>query len=190
MSDESHLDTDHQIPGTTITLTGRYALPFDAYKRRGNTDVIVVHCADTPPTMDIGAAEIRKWHVEGNGWLDIGYHWVIRRNGNIERGRPTWAVGSGVEGFNSHSIHICLVGGANKHGQAEDNFTPAQKDTLFLLINTLRGAGPYSHCKVLGHRDFPKVTKQCPSFDAPAWFAAETEKVNKPGLLGGKGLVA
>ena len=49
----------------------------------------VVHCADTPAEMDIGAAEIRKWHTEDNGWDDIGYHYVIRRDGILENGRDT-----------------------------------------------------------------------------------------------------
>lgn len=46
-----------------------------------------IHCAATPPGMDIGADELRRWHVEGNGWSDIGYHYVIRRNGAVEFGR-------------------------------------------------------------------------------------------------------
>ena len=48
-------------------------------------DDIIIHCAATYPAMDIGAAEIRQWHVRDNGWSDIGYHFVIRRNGVVER---------------------------------------------------------------------------------------------------------
>ena len=50
-------------------------------------NTVVVHCAATKPSMDIGAKEIRRWHVDGNGWADIGYHYVIRRSGCIDSGR-------------------------------------------------------------------------------------------------------
>lgn len=52
---------------------------------RNKTDYIVVHCAATKPSMDIGADTIRDWHVNGNGWRDIGYHLVIKRNGDVEK---------------------------------------------------------------------------------------------------------
>jgi hypothetical protein len=47
---------------------------------------IVVHCADTYADMNIGVEQIRKWHLK-RGWNDVGYHYVIRRNGQIELGR-------------------------------------------------------------------------------------------------------
>ena len=48
---------------------------------RKKTEMIVVHCAATKPSMDIGASEIKKWHVDDNGWDDIGYHYIIKRGG-------------------------------------------------------------------------------------------------------------
>ena len=51
---------------------------------RTKTDMIVIHCASTPASMDIGVKEIKKWHVEDNKWDDIGYHYVIRRDGTLE----------------------------------------------------------------------------------------------------------
>ena len=47
---------------------------------RKSTDYIVIHCAATKASMDIGLTEIRKWHVQDNGWRDVGYHYIIRRN--------------------------------------------------------------------------------------------------------------
>lgn len=41
---------------------------------------IIVHCAATPPSMDVGAAQIDAWHKE-RGWKGIGYHFVITRGG-------------------------------------------------------------------------------------------------------------
>jgi N-acetylmuramoyl-L-alanine amidase len=69
-------------------------------------DLLVVHCSATVATADIGAAVIRDWHKQ-RGFKDIGYHYVIRRDGKIERGRPEQQVGAHVQGFNAHSIGIC-----------------------------------------------------------------------------------
>lgn len=118
---------------------------------------IVVHCADTYASMDIGAEEIRKWHVEDNGWSDIGYHYVIRRNGAIEHGRPLEKSGAHVRGHNKHSIGICLVG-----GKPDFNFTLPQILSLKSLLNELTGA--YLNAVVCGHRDLDD-SKTCPNFD-------------------------
>lgn len=62
-------------------------------------DRIVIHCSASPDNRDIGAEEIRQWH-KSQGWKDIGYHWVIRRDGTIEQGRKEFDIGSHVKGFN------------------------------------------------------------------------------------------
>jgi N-acetyl-anhydromuramyl-L-alanine amidase AmpD len=53
---------------------------------RKKTDYLIIHCAATKPSMDIGVNEIRKWHLD-RGWRDVGYHYMIRRNGEVELGR-------------------------------------------------------------------------------------------------------
>ena len=53
-----------------------------------NINRIILHCSATPEGRYTSANEIRKWHVNGNGWSDIGYHYVIRIDGTIEKGRP------------------------------------------------------------------------------------------------------
>lgn len=134
---------------------------------------IVVHCSATPPDMDIGADEIRRWHIEDNGWSDIGYHYVIRRTGVIEHGRPLDYQGAHVRGHNHESVGICLVGGVNKDAQPDANFTAAQYASLESLISLLLPRFPGA--AVRGHRDFPGVTKACPSFDAVAWWSRRNE---------------
>jgi hypothetical protein len=136
-------------------------------KSRARTDFIAVHCAATPPTADIGRADIDRWH-RAKGWLMIGYHFVIRRNGEIEIGRPVDAVGAHVEGYNSISVGICLVGGVDAKGKSEDNFTNSQWETLAKLVRELKAK--YPNAKVQGHRDFPKVAKDCPCFDVQDWL--------------------
>jgi N-acetyl-anhydromuramyl-L-alanine amidase AmpD len=126
---------------------------------------IVLHCSATPAKMDIGAKEITAWHKE-RGMLTIGYHFVIRRNGTVEKGRDIGTVGAHVEGHNAKTIGICLVGGVNAKMKPEANFTGEQFITLKSLLNTLKAS--YPTATILGHRDYnPK--KACPSFDVKPW---------------------
>ena len=77
--------------------------------------------------MDIDAETIRDWHVNGNGWSDIGYHYVIKRNGLVEAGRPVSISGAHAKGHNADSIGICLVGGMLEDmSKADANFSLAQ----------------------------------------------------------------
>ena len=67
-------------------------------------NLIVIHCSATPPDQKIGAEEIRDWHVNGNKWSDIGYHYVIRRNGVIDVGRDVSVAGAHAKGYNHGAI--------------------------------------------------------------------------------------
>ena len=58
--------------------------------------------------MDIGLNEIRKWHLD-LGWRDVGYHYIIRRNGEVELGRSIRDTGSHARGYNHKSVGLCLV---------------------------------------------------------------------------------
>jgi N-acetyl-anhydromuramyl-L-alanine amidase AmpD len=135
--------------------------------KRAQTKWIVVHCAATPPALNVGVKEIREWHLK-RGFKDIGYHFVIRRDGTVERGRPEDEVGAHVEGMNGISVGICLVGGVNEAMKAENNFTEAQFQSLEGMINALKKR--YPAASVRGHRDFLGVRKDCPSFDVAAWM--------------------
>lgn len=145
-------------------------MPKVQFKPRTSTEYIVVHCAATKATMDIGVREIRQWHVQ-KGWLDIGYHFVIRRNGTVENGRPHDVVGSHVKDFNSRSLGICLAGGIDAKGNPENNFTPEQFNSLKLLL--LAQKRTYPGAKIVGHRDL-NSGKACPSFDVGPWLIAES----------------
>lgn len=134
---------------------------------RKRTDWIVVHSSATQAKSNIGAKEIRQWHRE-KGWIDIGYHFVIRRDGTVETGRPENVVGAHVENHNSNSIGICMVGGVDAKGKAEDNYTPAQYAALAAKLRELKAR--YPDAKVQGHRDFPNVKKDCPCFDVRKWI--------------------
>lgn len=142
-------------------------MPKVQFNKRTRTDLIVIHCAATKPTMDIGLREIRQWHVQ-RGWLDVGYHYIIRRDGRIEEGRPRDAVGAHVEGHNSTSLGICLVGGIDATGKPEDNFTHEQWASLEGLVWEASTVW-YQDARIVGHRDLDSG-KACPSFDVKQWL--------------------
>ena len=124
---------------------------------------VIIHAADTPANMDIGAAEIRRWHVEGNGWADIGYHFVIRRSGLVETGRDESTPGAHVRGHNTGSLGVCMVG-----GKPGCNFTAGQWAALEALVTDILKRYGLSVGDVYGHNDFDNG-KTCPTFDAKAW---------------------
>ena len=127
--------------------------------------MVVIHCSATPPSMDIGAKEIRKWHVEDNGWRDIGYHLVIRRNGIAEGGRPLHVTPAAQRGYNKGSIAICLVGGVDQDNSPEDNFTLEQFEMLRTELLWLRDE--YDIVSIVGHSDL--ANKDCPCFNVTDW---------------------
>ncbi len=137
--------------------------------KRKETKYIAVHCAATPDGMDIGVKEIDRWH-RAKGFLKVGYHFVVRRGGQLEIGRDEDEIGAHVQGYNAVSIGVCLVGGvdADDVSKAENNFTEEQFSTLRTLLERLQIQ--YPDAEVLGHRDFPDVAKACPSFDVRAWL--------------------
>jgi N-acetylmuramoyl-L-alanine amidase len=143
--------------GTLIRLCGFMFLPVD----RTITEIIV-HCTATPEGKDYTVDDIRRWHKE-QGWSDIGYHYVIYRDGSIHEGRNVKYSGAHCTGHNANSIGVVYIGGVSKDGKtAKDTRTKAQKRALLQVMRTLRAA--YPSARIYGHRDFAK--KDCPSFDA------------------------
>ena len=134
---------------------------------RSKTDYIVIHCAATKASMDIGLKEIRKWHVQDNGWRDVGYHYIIRRNGEVELGRSIRDTGAHAAGYNHKSVSVCMVGGMAEDNSAENNFTPHQWVALIMEVKKL--SETYPDAKIIGHNEISE--KECPSFDVQQWKA-------------------
>lgn len=141
---------------------------------------IAIHCSATKPSVNVDAAMIDRWHRK-QGWLQIGYHFVITRAGKVEKGRPLGMQGAHVAGFNDRSIGICLAGGIGESSdRPENNFTDDQFAALGELLNELRPQFP-ADVVVQGHRDFFGDTnkdgvidrrdwlKDCPCFDVKSW---------------------
>ena len=100
-------------------------LDFNSLSERSYTDMIVIHHTGSPD-MDASAEQIHGWHL-GNGWSGIGYHYVIRKDGTIERGRPEWSIGSHAYGENSHTIGIHLSGDFEQAYPTEDQIESCAK---------------------------------------------------------------
>jgi N-acetyl-anhydromuramyl-L-alanine amidase AmpD len=126
-------------------------------------DLIIIHCADTLPDNRLDVEDIRRWHKE-QGWDDVGYHFVITTDGTLQKGRSIEKIGSHVQGYNTNSIGICLIGGKkDKYGK---KFTGIQfttlKDLLIRLTKTYRGV-------ILGHCELDNK-KTCPNFNVQQWL--------------------
>ena len=138
--------------------------------KRSSTELIVIHCTATRPSMDVGRVEVDAWHRH-RGFLGIGYHYVIRRDGLLEEGRDSEEVGAHARGFNDSSISIAMVGGVTEKDItiSENNFTDEQWVALKALVKRLKDL--YPDAEVIGHRDLPNVLKECPAFDVKEWAA-------------------
>ena len=114
-------------------------------------DLIVIHCTATKEGSDFDVDTIRSWHVNRRGFRDIGYHFLIRLDGTIEKGRPIDQPGAHAKGYNKHSIGVVYVGGLNKDGKPKDTRTVAQYHALRRCVETLKVI--YGEMDVVGHRD-------------------------------------
>jgi N-acetyl-anhydromuramyl-L-alanine amidase AmpD len=132
-------------------------------------NLIIIHCTATPPEFDIDVETVRRWHIFERGFNDIGYHYLIKRDGTLESGRPVDMVGAHASGYNQNSIGVALVGGISKKGAAVNNFTNEQFDTLKKLLNELKST--YEGIKIIGHNEVSN--KACPSFNVQEWLKAD-----------------
>lgn len=121
------------------------------------TQVVVVHCSDTPNGRHHTAEEIHQWHL-ANGWDGIGYHYVIQLDGTVEAGRPHYWKGSHCRGMNDN-IGICLIG--------RDKFTKQQEVALWTLLDKLEA-------EPTGHYIYDSG-KTCPNFDVTEWYKLREE---------------
>lgn len=142
-------------------------------------DEIIVHCSATRPEWMAGqslaakAHEIRVWHL-ANGWSDIGYHWMIDRDGSVLPGRPEGVAGAHVKNRNARTIGVCLIGGfgSSANDCFSEHFTPAQDAALRALIAQIEDR--HAVKKVSGHNDY--AGKACPGFRVARWLDGRGER--------------
>ena len=136
--------------------------------------LIVIHCSATKENETFTEIELEKSHRQ-RGLNGIGYHYYIRRDGNIKSTRPVRKPGAHARGHNLGSIAICYEGGLNQRGVPKDTRTEWQRHSLRVLVRAL--LMDYPEAKVAGHRDLSpdrnnngevepmEWTKQCPCFE-------------------------
>ena len=133
-----------------------------------NIKELIVHCSATPEGKDYSVDTIRQWHLQ-RGFSDIGYHYVIYRDGSIHIGRDESIIGAHCTGHNTNSIGICYIGGCASDGKTpKDTRTTEQKQSLVKLLKELKIK--YPQASIHGHRDF--ANKACPSFDATKEYSS------------------
>lgn len=118
-------------------------LNFGDLTKRGKTDSIILHNSGVTALQDVNI--IHNYHLS-KGWAGIGYNFYVRKDGNIYRGRPEWAVGAHATGYNSVSIGICFEGNFDVE-QMTDEQVKAGKELVAYLKNK------YDINKVLRHSD-------------------------------------
>tara|TARA_Y100000593_G_scaffold45350_2_gene86287 strand:+ start:2775 stop:3152 length:378 start_codon:yes stop_codon:yes gene_type:complete len=121
--------------------------------------------------MDIDAEWVKKVHIQ-RGFRTIGYHFFIKRDGSIERGRELREIGAHAYGKNAVSVGICLAGGIDEDGNPENNFTSEQMDALNRRVKALLRIFP--DADVIGHNEIGN--KACPSFDVKEWRKRNVEQ--------------
>ena len=134
--------------------------------------LIVIHCSAVRPDQTSSAAQIDTWHRERGFKLGIGYHYVIRRNGDLELGRPEYMVGAHCLNHNAHSIGVCYEGGLDIRGQPADTRTEAQKASLRTLLEELHRR--YPRAVIIGHHDLNPM-KACPCIENVAHEFADLQ---------------
>ena len=150
--------------GIVGTKTLALLIPQRLKRSKRHITDIIIHCSATPEGKDYTVQDIRRWHKQ-QGWSDIGYHYVVYRNGHIEPGRDVDIAGAHCEGHNAKTIGVCYIGGVAKDGKtAKDTRTLAQKAALLSLLTDLKAI--YPQARIVGHRDYDTKGKACPSFDA------------------------
>ena len=141
--------------------------------------LIVIHCSATREDREFTEYDLDICHRR-RGFNGTGYHFYIRKNGDIKSTRPLERIGAHTRGFNKESIGICYEGGLDARGNPKDTRTPEQRSALHLLVYQL--LQQFRNARVCGHRDLSpdldgdgtvepwEWVKQCPCFEVSKEF--------------------
>lgn len=137
-------------------------------------DMIVIHCSATRADVPLSPRQLEEMHRQ-RGFDGCGYHYYVRRDGEIYTMRPVDRPGAHAKGYNQHSIGVCYEGGLDEQGRPADTRTELQKRSLRVLVRVL--AMDFQTRRIVGHRDLSpdldgdgviepeEWTKVCPCFD-------------------------
>lgn len=122
-------------------------------KGRRNVNKIIIHHSASSQSTTVD--QIRDWHVKGNGWSDIGYHFIILADGSVEAGRHINRTGAHCKGQNKGSIGVCVVGNTNSEPP-----TAPQIESLWGKLKMLMEDYNLDRRNIYGHKDFGAT--ECP----------------------------
>lgn len=151
---------EHNLKIDGIVGDKTFAKMFPAKNNPRQITEIIIHCSATPEGKDYTVKDIDSWH-RARGFNQIGYHWVIYRDGSIVPGRDESVIGAHCTGHNAKSIGICYIGGMDSGNKnPKDTRTPEQKEALLHLLELKKAQ--YPNATIHGHYEF--AAKACPSF--------------------------
>ena len=137
-------------------------------------DMIVIHCSATRADVPLSPRQLDEMHRQ-RGFDGCGYHYYVRRDGEICTMRPVDRPGAHAKGYNQHSIGVCYEGGLDEQGRPADTRTELQKRSLRVLVRVL--AMDFQTRRIVGHRDLSpdldgdgliepeEWVKECPCFE-------------------------
>lgn len=128
-------------------------LDFNYMDTRSKTEQIILHHSGVTVLQSVET--IHNYHKNTNGWSGIGYHFYVRKDGNIYRGRPENTVGAHCQGQNYNSIGICFEGNFEKEEMGEKQIKSGRE-----LVNFLLDKYNLSKEDVKKHNDFGSTV--CP----------------------------
>ena len=131
-------------------------LSFRAMDKRSFTEQIVCHHSGVTVLQTVET--IHNYHKNTNGWSGIGYHFYVRKNGKVYRGRPENTVGAHCVGANYNSIGICFEGNFDKEKMGDAQVKAGQELVAYLKKK-------YGISKVKKHNDFGNT--DCPGKNFP-----------------------
>ena len=120
-------------------------------------DTLVIHCSATKDGDSVNWQAIRKYHTEVQKWADIGYHFGIEYvNGRPECliGRIPTVPGAHVQGHNSYSLGLCVVGDFDVYPPSEMTWNFTVKICKWIVYQ-------WNIKTILGHRELFSG-KTCP----------------------------
>ena len=139
------------------------------YMPADSVSYIIIHCTATRETQDYTPEQLKHDHL-ARGFIDVGYHFYIRKDGTVTQHRRLNEVGAHCRPFNRCSIGVCYEGGLDANGKPKDTRTLKQRASLIALVLDLHRQFP--NAAIRGHCEMPgAIPKLCPNFRPSTEFA-------------------
>lgn len=149
-------------------------LKYGSMNMNNHPSMLIVHHLEAEgPNWTV--EQIHNMHVCENGWSAIGYHYYIRLDGYVYKGRPDKAIGAHCQGCNSNTLGISFEGNYDVREEMPEAQFNAWCELYSYLIDR------YGNMPVYGHRDNPNTpgSSECPGANFPLDKVKEGYIVNK-----------